>query len=173
MKKLLLIILCLTLNYTTNCGKGGDINEVTVFYGKVEIPEFVIKTIKVSEGLSTKPYNLNNHWYIGYGHLTTDSITNITVKQADSLLYRDLNLIIFNSLTFKKLARCQTVALTMLMYNCGISCIENSELFRMILNNEDISNKWLEYCYFKGKKHKGLLERRKFELLIYQNNLKL
>lgn len=172
MKKLLLIILCLTLNYTTNCGKGGDINEVTVFYGKVEIPEFVIKTIKFYEGLATKPYNLNNHWYIGYGHLTTDSMTNITIQQADSLLYRDLNFIIFN-LAFKGLTKCQTVALTMLMYNCGISYIEKSELFRMILNKEDISIKWLEYCYFKGKKHKKLLERRKFELLIYTNNLKL
>lgn len=172
MKKILLIIICLTFYLSIQSGEGGDINEVAIVYKDVEIPDTILKTIIFYEGFSATPYKLDNHTYIGYGHLITNSNAVITKIEAEISLKNDLTKLVNYFRNKEKFNKQQILALSMLAYNCGVYKVINYPIYKKILNNE-FPDKWIDYCYFNNKKHKKLSERRKFELLIYTNNLKL
>ena len=134
------------------------------------IPLEIINHIKRYESFSPIRYSLaiNNtpesRVYIGYGHsirkgeIFPDIISE---KEATRILIQDyLEVLNITKKEVKGINKQYAVA--MLAYNCGYFKIKKWKLWDSIQVNGDCS-KWLEYCKFNKKIHKGLLERRTFE----------
>jgi len=114
-----------------------------------------------------------HHPYIGYGHklLPGEKLTcNLTKAQADSLLRSDL---IKRCHTFRRFGK-DALLLAVLSYNVGeyrllgSGRIPKSNLVRKLESgNRDIYQEYISYCRYKGRRHAGLLKRRKTEFALF------
>lgn len=106
--------------------------------------------IKEFEGL-----HHNDTIYCGYGHLITKKSD--TLQSAIDLLNLDLlkNIKFFNYSN-------DSIILGVLAYNVGVGRVVRSGLD----TNFSIF-RYMNFCYFRGKFHEKLFERRKKELEIY------
>lgn len=118
-------------------------------------------------------HSARHHPYIGYGHklLPGERLTcNLTEAQADSLLRADL---IKRCHTFRRFGK-DALLLAVLAYNVGeyrllgSGKIPKSTLIRKLeAGNRDIYREYVSYCRYKGKRHAGLLKRRKTEFALF------
>lgn len=128
-----------------------------------------VSLIKEFEGW----HSARHHPYIGYGHklLPGERLTcNLTEAQADSLLRADL---IKRCHTFRHFGK-DALLLAVLSYNVGeyrllgSGKIPKSTLIRKLeAGNRDIYREYVSYCRYKGKRHAGLLKRRKTEFALF------
>lgn len=133
------------------------------------------------EGLSLAPYHDPVGFpTIGYGHLLSrkpyaplDAWDNITHDQAQLLLAQDMESALAQVKILIKvpLNNHQAAALTDFTYNCGAGNLQISTLLKR-LNQGDYStvpqelNRWV---YARGQKLNGLINRRKAEGALWQN----
>ncbi len=118
-------------------------------------------------------HSARHHPYIGYGHklLPGERLTsNLTEAQADSLLRADM---IKRCHTFRRFGK-DALLLAVLSYNVGeyrllgSGKIPKSTLIRKLeAGNRDIYREYVSYCHYKGKRHAGLLKRRKTEFALF------
>lgn len=130
----------------------------------MELPPFerAVLIIKKFETLH-KP----KHWpAIGYGHMVQPREPyrrgiQLSERQADILLRNDL--MKFVSL-YKHMGMNDAILLGTLAYNIGPGAVNKSSVYRKLKNgNRDIYREYTAHCHYKGKKHRGLLERRMTE----------
>ncbi|WP_302609831.1 glycoside hydrolase [uncultured Bacteroides sp.] len=131
--------------------------------------EKAVNCIKGFEGW----HSARHHPYIGYGHrlLPGERLTcNLTKEQADSLLRADL---IKRCSTFRRFGK-DALLLAVLSYNVGeyrllgFGRIPKSTLIRKLESgNRDIYQEYISYCRYKGRRHAGLLKRRKTEFALF------
>ena len=130
----------------------------------MELPPFerAVLIIKKFETLH-KP----KHWpYIGYGHCVQPKEPyrrgiQLSERQAEILLRNDL--MKFVSL-YKHMGMNDAILLGTLAYNIGPGAVNKSSVYRKLKNgNRDIYKEYIAHCHYKGKKHSGLLQRRKTE----------
>ena len=148
---------------------GGD----TSPSGKLIIPtslfDMAVECRKSFEGW----HAARHHPYIGYGHrlLPGERLTcNLTEAQADSLLRADL---IKRCHTFRRFGK-DALLLAILAYNVGeyrllgSRKIPKSSLVRKLESgNRNIYQEYISYCRYKGRRHPGLLKRRKTEFALF------
>ena len=118
-------------------------------------------------------HHARHHPYIGYGHklLPGEKLTcNLTEAQADSLLRFDL---VKRCHTFRRFGK-DALLLAVLSYNVGeyrllgSDKIPKSSLVRKLESgNRDIYQEYISYCRYKGRRHGGLLKRRKTEFALF------
>lgn len=118
-------------------------------------------------------HHARHHPYIGYGHklLPGEKLTcNLTEAHADSLLRSDL---VKRCHTFRRFEK-DALLLAVLSYNVGeyrllgSGRIPKSNLIRKLESgNRDIYQEYISYCRYKGKRHAGLLKRRKTEFALF------
>lgn len=131
--------------------------------------EKAVDCIKGFEGW----HSARHHPYIGYGHrlLPGERLTcNLTKEQADSLLRADL---MKRCSTFRRFGK-DALLLAVLSYNVGeyrllgSGKIPKSTLIRKLeTGNRDIYQEYISYCRYKGRRHAGLLKRRKTEFALF------
>lgn len=131
--------------------------------------EKAVNCIKGFEGW----HSARHHPYIGYGHrlLPGERLTcNLTKEQADSLLRADL---MKRCSTFRRFGK-DALLLAVLSYNVGeyrllgFGRIPKSTLIRKLESgNRDIYQEYISYCRYKGRRHAGLLKRRKTEFALF------
>ncbi len=122
-------------------------------------PEFekAIAIIKKYEGLHRNRGNL-----IGYGHqvIAGDGYkrgTNLTEKQADALLRKDLSDLCKRYRSFGK----DSLILSALAYNCGTGIVAKSSVYKKLKNgNRDVKTAYLSYNRIRGKVNSQLKRRR-------------
>lgn len=140
------------------------------------IYERSIEKIKEFEGFSATPYrDVDSVWTIGYGHHVIDNYwrwnDTVTKQWADSLLRDDLNKRINYIDETYNLGKFKSLAIGMFIYNCGKTAYRNSTLRRLVDAREPIDEEILRWCHCEldGEtvESKGLKNRRKFELKIY------
>ena len=113
---------------------------------------------------------------IGYGHhiLRGEHFANIiTEDEADKLLRADFDNYIGYAKKYTDVYS-EQLALGMFLYNVGETKFKKSTLRKLIHSNKSIDDEIVKWCHFKHKGRrrvsKGLLERREFELLVYNLN---
>lgn len=113
---------------------------------------------------------------IGYGHhiLRGEHFANIiTEDEADKLLRADFDNYVGYAKKYTDVYS-EQLALGMFLYNVGETKFKKSTLRKLIDKGLLIDNEIVKWCHFryKGKKRvsKGLLERREFELSVYNLN---
>jgi len=141
--------------------------------------EKTIEFIKKHEGFANGKVYVCAAGYktIGYGHklLPGENFTQITEKQADSLLRVDFNKALRALDRNITLTGAQRLAMAHFVFAKGIGSFNRSTLKKKILNNESIDNEITKWCYYtnpKGEKVKSeyLLKIRKWELEMYNFN---
>ena len=107
------------------------------------------------------------HWpYVGYGHQVQPCEpyrrgVQLTEAQADALLRKDLRKL---CALYSKYGK-DSVLLGALAYNCGPGIVNKSTVLKNLKSgNRDIFKSYVSHCRYKGKKHKGLYQRRLTEL---------
>lgn len=130
----------------------------------MELPPFerAVLIIKKFETLH-KP----KHWpAIGYGHMVQPREPyrrgiQLSERQADILLRNDL--MKFISL-YKHMGMNDAILLGTLAYNIGPGAVNKSSVYRKLKNGDrNIYKEYTAHCHYKGKRHRGLLERRMTE----------
>lgn len=130
--------------------------------------------VALSEGFTSEAVQplLGDKWTIGFGH--TEGVRpgdEITAKEALSLLDRDLDQAEWavNELVRVPLKQHQFDALVSLVFNIGPGAFGTSTLLRALNAHDDkeVQRLWMRWCYFKGKKNKGLENRRARELAVF------
>ena len=124
---------------------------------------------------------------IGYGHLLTrtelstgrlftgkESISwrlGLTEQQADDLLDRDLDRFenAVNRYVNIKLKQHQFEALVSFAFNVGVNAFKNSTLLKRVnaKNFTDVPNQFMRWVYAGGKRIRGLANRRKSEIDLW------
>lgn len=138
-----------------------EVINIKIVTSKLQV--FVL--LRKYETFQNAPYKLGDYWYIGYGHLTSDSISDITKKQASLLLENDFakNLKHFNNIKDHR----RRYLLAMLSFNIGIGKVLRSSLYNDNLNDKDFISTYLNYSNFNGIFHKRLYQRRENELKLF------
>lgn len=130
----------------------------------MELPLFerAVLIIKKFETLH-KP----KHWpYVGYGHQVQPGEpyrrgVQLTEAQADALLRKDLAKFCALYSLYGK----DSVLLGALAYNCGPGVVNKSTVLKKLKRGDrDIFKTYTSHCRYKGKRHKGLYNRRLTEL---------
>ena len=130
----------------------------------MELPIFerAVLIIKKFETLH-KP----RHWpYVGYGHQVQPGEPylrgcQLTEAQADALLRKDLRKFCALYSQYGK----DSVLLGALAYNCGPGVVNKSSILKKLKSgNRNIFKAYTSHCRYKGKRHKGLYNRRLTEL---------
>lgn len=130
----------------------------------MELPIFerAVLIIKKFETLH-KP----RHWpYVGYGHQVQPGEPylrgcQLTEAQADALLRKDLRKFCALYSQYGK----DSVLLGALAYNCGPGVVNKSTVLKKLKSgNRNIFKAYTSHCRYKGKRHKGLYNRRLTEL---------
>ncbi|MBT4879677.1 MAG: lysozyme [Alphaproteobacteria bacterium] len=138
-----------------------------------------LQFIKSFEGFSAVPYHCpGGYWTIGYGHviIKTDSFDeSITTAEAQSLLYSDIKQTEkgVQRLVHVSLSQKQFDALVSLTFNVGAGALQRSTL-RRVLNGEEhglVPQELLKWIWAGGRRHRGLLKRRKLEGDLYRGLL--
>ncbi len=130
--------------------------------------EKAVEVIKKYEGL-----HRNKGQLIGYGHKILPGEgykrnTNLTEKQADALLRKDLSKLCEKYRSFGK----DSLLLAALAYNCGIGVVAKSTVYKNLMNgNRDIKASYLAHCRYRGKVLSQLQRRRieEFETLFIKD----
>lgn len=170
----------LTTSFHSNANKAGALKTISIAERQAaieniapeesgeEIPadqfEYAVELIKRYETLHTL-----RHWpYIGYGHLVQKgenfSRRNYSEKEAEEILRADLRK--FCGM-FKDYGK-DSLLLGVLAYSVGPyrllgagKKMPMSQMLKKLENgNRDIRDEYISYCKYKGRTHKGLLERR-------------
>lgn len=163
--------------FTPNGGFDVDkiIEEIKKEENKTEIYNLVLTEIKRAESLQLKVYSCPAGYpTIGYGHalLPGETFTEITEAQADSLLIVDFE----KRLNYvpKEMAWNKRLAIAKFIFNLGIGYYNNSKLKKRIVAGKPIDDLIVKYCHYQkdGKyvKSNWLLQQRKFELKVYNQN---
>lgn len=104
------------------------------------------------------------HWpAIGYGHMVQPGEPfrrgiQLSERQADILLRKDL--MKFISL-YDHMAPADAVLLGTLAYNIGPGAVNKSTVYKKLKRGDrNIYKEYIAHCHYKGKRHRGLLERR-------------
>lgn len=130
----------------------------------MELPLFerAVLIIKKFETLH-KP----RHWpYVGYGHQVQPGEpyrrgVQLTEAQADALLRKDLAKFCALYSQYGK----DSVLLGALAYNCGPGVVNKSSILKKLKSGDrNIFKAYTSHCRYKGKRHKGLYNRRLTEL---------
>ena len=130
----------------------------------MELPLFerAVLIIKKFETLH-KP----KHWpYVGYGHQVQPGEPyrrgcQLTEAQADALLRKDLAKFCALYSQYGK----DSVILGALAYNCGPGVVNKSSILKKLKSGDrNIFKAYTSHCRYKGKRHKGLYNRRLTEL---------
>ena len=130
----------------------------------MELPLFerAVLIIKKFETLH-KP----KHWpYVGYGHQVQPGEpyrrgVQLTEAQADALLRKDLAKFCTLYSQYGK----DSVLLGALAYNCGPGVVNKSSILKKLRSGDrNIFKAYTSHCRYKGKRHKGLYNRRLTEL---------
>lgn len=167
--RMILIILSVSLGYSGLAAQGGGEPPPDRLMIPASLFDRAVACIKNFEG-----WHYARHYpYIGYGHklLPGEKLTcNLTKAQADSLLRADL---IKRCSTFRRFGK-DALLLAVLSYNVGeyrllgSSRIPKSNLIRKLESgNRDIYQDYISYCRYKGRRHAGLLKRRKTEFALF------
>lgn len=151
-----------------------EVSSKTSLYNYYSTAELFIKS---HESLSLKPYKCpGGAWTIGWGHVLTKHERRmykygITVEKADELFAEDFEQFIqttkkrFPELTdHKKIMMTAAIA-----YNIGPSFI-NDNLGKAIRKGRNIKRHLLRYKFANGRVLKGLLNRRKEELKLWNSS---
>lgn len=167
--RMILIILSVSLGYSGLAAQGGGEPPPDRLMIPASLFDRAVACIKSFEGW----HYARHHPYIGYGHklLPGEKLTcNLTKAQADSLLRADL---IKRCSTFRRFGK-DALLLTVLSYNVGeyrllgSGRIPKSTLIRKLeAGNRDIYQEYISYCRYKGRRHAGLLKRRKTEFALF------
>ncbi len=130
----------------------------------MELPLFerAVLIIKKFETLH-KP----KHWpYVGYGHQVQPGEPyrrgcQLSEAQADALLRKDLAKFCALYSQYGK----DSVLLGALAYNCGPGVVNKSSILKKLKSGDrNIFKAYTSHCRYKGKRHKGLYNRRLTEL---------
>ena len=157
MKKLLIFLMAIvTLAVTTPAlASKRSIMELPLF-------ERAVLIIKKFETLHKTRY-----WpYVGYGHQVQPGEPylrgcQLTEAQADALLRKDLRKFCALYSQYGK----DSVLLGALAYNCGPGVVNKSGILKKLKSgNRNIFKAYTSHCRYKGKRHKGLYNRRLTEL---------
>ena len=103
--------------------------------------------------------------YVGYGHRVLPGEPyrrgcQLTEAQADALLRKDLRKFCALYSQYGK----DSVLLGALAYNCGPGVVNKSSILKKLRRGDrNIFKEYTAHCRYKGKKHRGLLERRMIE----------
>lgn len=103
--------------------------------------------------------------YVGYGHRVLPGEPycrgcQLTEAQADALLRKDLRKFCALYAQYGK----DSVLLGALAYNCGPGVVNKSSILKKLRRGDrNIFKEYTAHCRYKGKKHRGLLERRMTE----------
>lgn len=104
--------------------------------------------------------------YLGYGHRKLPGEKffrgyKMSEREADALLRKDLRK--FCAL-YRDMGK-DSILLGALAYNIGPGAVNKSSVYKMLKSgNRNIFKAYTSHCHYKGKRHKGLLERRYTEL---------
>lgn len=132
----------------------------------MELPLFerAVLIIKKFETLH-KP----KHWpYVGYGHQVQPGEPyrrgcQLTEAQADALLRKDLAKFCALYSQYGK----DSVLLGAFAYNCGPGVVNKSSILKRLKSGDrNIFKAYTSHCRYKGKRHKGLYNRRLTELAV-------
>lgn len=167
--RMILIILSVSLGYSGLAAQGGGEPPPDRLMIPASLFDKAVACIKSFEG-----WHYARHYpYIGYGHklLPGEKLTcNLTKAQADSLLRADL---IKRCSTFRRFGK-DALLLAVLSYNVGeyrllgSDRIPKSTLIRKLESgNREIYQEYISYCRYKGRRHAGLLKRRKTEFALF------
>lgn len=126
--------------------------------------------IKKHEGLRLRPYKCaGGYTTIGYGHVTTDSLTSITIAEAENMLQNDiLNaylIAVRDGFKFEK-----AFAVAHFIYSLGSGAWKKSKLRRLIkagASKQAIENEWLRWVFINKKPNNYLRKMRKKELMWF------
>lgn len=109
------------------------------------------------------------HWpYVGYGHCVQPGEpyrrgVQLTEAQADALLRKDLRKFCALYSQYGK----DSVLLGALAYNCGSGVVNKSSILKKLRRGDrNIFKEYIAHCRYKGKKHRGLYNRRLTELVV-------
>jgi lysozyme len=142
--------------------------------------ERTIKYIKEHEGFAGgKPYICpGGYETIGYGHVIKEGehFTQLTKKQADSLLRADFDMAIDLVEKTVELKGSKKLAIAHFVFTRGIGTFIKSPLKAMVENNEDISKEIVKWCYYRNIKGESVRSQhayniRTWEAKMYNNNL--
>ena len=104
----------------------------------VIIKTLIINEIKRREGFSENVYSYRGHYYIGYGYqLDETSTLTITEEEGSLLLIDEFNRHVKLVENFYKIEDGRKYILASLSYNIGFSKLINSNLNKLIVNNEN------------------------------------
>ena len=144
------------------------VNKTTIRVVKVSERAKLVEKIKEWEQFRGTPYKLGGHYYIGYGHLTKNVKTKISKAGADSLLQIDIaeKLLFIRGLELN-LKPNQELALASLLFTIKPADFFDSELFIDLVGGYPITYDWLSFCHFKGKPNDILLQRRAYEINLF------
>lgn len=126
--------------------------------------------IKKHEGLVLTPYYCpGNVITIGYGHSIkqNEKLVKINENQADSILMKDIKLAEDFVKSRTNLSGNKLIAITHFVFCIGAGNFIKSSLYQDILNNADIENSLMKWCYIKGKYSNELKKQRDWELKKY------
>lgn len=167
--RIIMIFLSVCLSCSGMAAQGGGQPPPQRLVIPASLFDRAVACIKSFEGW----HHARHHPYIGYGHklLPGEKLTcNLTKAQADSLLRVDL---IKRCHTFRRFGK-DALLLAVLSYNVGeyrllgSGRIPKSNLIRKLeAGNRDIYQEYISYCRYKGRRHAGLLKRRKTEFALF------
>ena len=131
--------------------------------------------IKQFEGFMAQPYLCpGGYWTIGYGHVIQnpkDYPYSLTCDEALELLAQDV--IVAERAVLRlisvPLTQGQFDALVSFTFNLGAGALQRSTLRRKVNREEhaDVSAEFMKWVWAGGRKLKGLVKRRKAEILLY------
>ena len=137
-----------------------------------------INHIKAEEGYREVPYtDAGGVLTVGYGHTGKDvrAGVNVSKEEAEALLRADLATAetVVNKYVTVVLNQHQFDALVSFVYNVGVSNFKTSTLLRTINANrtDEISNQFMRWVFVKGKRNKGLVNRRATECRLYHGGI--
>ncbi len=142
--------------------------------------ERTIEYIKEHEGFAGgKPYICPGGYNtIGYGHviLENEYFTQLSKKQADSLLRADFNKALDLVEKTVDVKGSKKLAIAHFVFTRGIGTFIKSPLKAMVENNEDISEEIVKWCYYRNIKGERVRSQhafniRKWEAEMYNNSL--
>ena len=106
---------------------------------------------------------------IGYGHVTTDSLTSITIADAEKILQSDIFdaylIAVRDGFKFEK-----AFAVAHFIYSLGSGAWKKSKLRRLIkkdANKEVITKEWLKWVHINKKPNEYLRYMRNQELMWF------
>ncbi len=147
----------------------------------MKIGKYGLALIKKAEGFRPKIYDDVGHPAIGYGlRLSQKEVAEyqdgITEEQATELLREFLESVEYtvSKLVTAQLNQNQFDALMSLVYNIGVGNFMSSTILKMLntKNFDAVPAEFMKWTKSGGKELKGLVERRKVEVALWNDDLK-